>query len=110
GECAPQPFFPPQIVFSPNDGRTIIAIDEVNQRAYQSLQYGATGETTSYVMKHFPNAIPDSPQSKYYVQLIIDSVPFGCMYGTYWKYGGNIINMFPSHWWVNRTSFKVDNY
>ncbi|CAF1492717.1 unnamed protein product [Rotaria sordida] len=110
GECAPQPFFPPQIVFSPNDGGTIFAIDEVNQRAYQSLQYGATGETTSYVMKHFPYAIPDSPQSKYYVQLIINSIPFDCTYGTYWKYGGNIINMFPSHWWVNRTSFKVDNY
>jgi len=44
------------------------------------------------------------------VQLIIDSIPFGCYYGTYWKYGGNIINLFPPHWWVNRTSFKVDNY
>ncbi|CAF4256092.1 unnamed protein product, partial [Rotaria sordida] len=33
-ECASQPFFPPQIVFSPDDGQTIIAIDEINQRAY----------------------------------------------------------------------------
>ncbi|CAF1498278.1 unnamed protein product [Rotaria sp. Silwood1] len=32
------------------------------------------------------------------------------MYGTYWKYGGNNFNRFPSHWLVNGSSFKVDNY
>ncbi|CAF0960564.1 unnamed protein product [Rotaria sordida] len=110
GECDPQPYFPPQIVFSPDSGRTIIAVDEINQRAYNTLGYGSTGRETTYVMKHFPYAIPDSPQSKYYVQLLIDSPPLGCMYGTYWKYGGNVFNSFPSHWWVNRTSFHVENY
>ncbi|CAF4049898.1 unnamed protein product, partial [Rotaria sordida] len=94
-----QPYFPPQIVFSPNDGQTLYAIDEINQRAYTILHYGSTGREMSFAMKHFPYAIPDSPQSKYYVQLIVDSLPFDCMYGTYWKYGGNQYNSFPSHWW-----------
>ncbi|CAF3583911.1 unnamed protein product [Rotaria sp. Silwood1] len=108
-ECA-QPYFPPQIVFSPDGGKTIIAVDEINQRAYQSVPYGSTERETSYVMKNFPYAIPDSPQSTSYVQLLVDSAPLGCMYGTYWKYGGNVFNSFPSHWWFNRTSFQVDNY
>jgi hypothetical protein len=105
-----QPYFPPQIVFSPDNGQTIFAIDETNQRAFKTLAYGATGRETSYVMEHFPYSESDSPQSKYYVQLLIDSPPLGCMYGTYWKYGGNQFNSFPAHWWVNQTSFKVDNY
>jgi hypothetical protein len=60
-------------------------------------------------MKQFPFAIPDSPQSKYYVQLLIDSPPLGCMYGTYWKYGGNTFNSFPTHW-LNGSSFEIKNY
>jgi hypothetical protein len=105
-----QPYFPPQIVFSPDNGQSIYAIDEINQRAYTTLKYGASGRTTSFAMQHFPFAIPDSPESKYYVQLLIDSIPFDCSYGTYWQYGGNIYNAFPSHWWVNRTSFQIKNY
>ncbi|CAF4501911.1 unnamed protein product [Rotaria sp. Silwood2] len=53
--------------------------------------------------------MPDSPQSKYYIQLLVDSLPSSCMYGTYWKYGGNTFNSFPSHW-LNGASFKIDNY
>jgi hypothetical protein len=105
-----QPYFPPQIVFSTDDGRSIIAIDEINQRAYTSLTYGDKGRETSYLMEHFPYAIPDSPQSKYYVQLLIDSPPLGCMYGTFWKYGGSTFNSFPSHWRINSSSIRVENY
>jgi hypothetical protein len=108
GETA-QPFFPPQIVFSPDNSRTIIAIDEVNQQAYKTLSYGSTGQETTFAMKHIPFAVPDSPQSQYYIQLLIDSSPLGCMYGTYWRYGGNIFNSFPSHW-LNGTSFEIKNY
>ncbi|CAF4729288.1 unnamed protein product, partial [Rotaria sp. Silwood2] len=36
GDCT-QPYLPPQIVFSPNNGLTTIAIDEINQRAYQKV-------------------------------------------------------------------------
>ena len=61
-------------------------------------------------MKHFPYAIPDSPQSTNYVQLLVDSPPLGCQYGTYWKYGGNQQNSFPAHWWVNFTTFEIQNY
>ena len=107
-ECA-QPYFPPQIVFSPDNGQTVIAVDELNQRAYNTLVYGSSGRETSYVLQHFPYAIPDSPQSRFYVQLLIDSPPLGCMYGTYWKYGGNTFNSFPSHW-LNGTSFQIGNY
>ncbi|CAF1304929.1 unnamed protein product [Rotaria sp. Silwood1] len=103
-ECSSQPYFPPQIVFSPDGGKTIIAIDEINQRAYIS-----TGGETAFVMKHFPYAIPDSPQSKYYVQLLVVHPSNWCAYGTYWKYGGNIYNSFPSDW-VNGTSFEIKNY
>jgi hypothetical protein len=46
---------------------------------------------------------------KYYVQLLTDSPSLNCMYGTYWKYGGNNFNSFPSHW-LNGTSFKIKNY
>jgi hypothetical protein len=107
-ECA-QPFFPAQIVFSPDDGTTTIAIDEINQRAYKTSAYGSTRRETSYVAKHFPYTTSDSPQSKYYVQLSTDSPPLHCMYATYWKYGGNNFNSFPSHW-LNGTSFEIKNY
>jgi hypothetical protein len=104
-----QPYFPSQIVFSDDNGQSIYAIDEINQRAYRTLPYGVTGRETTYVEKHFSYAPLDSPQSKYYVQLLIDSPPLGCMYGTYWKYGGNTFNSFPSHW-LNGTSFEIKNY
>ncbi len=107
-ECL-QPFFPSQIVFSPDDGTTTIAIDEINQRAYKMLTYGSTRREISYVEKNFSYAPVDSPQSKNYVQLTTDSPPLSCMYGTYWKYGRNNFNSFPSHW-LNGTSFKIKNY
>ena len=105
-ECT-QPYFPSQIVFSPDNGQTIYAIDEINQRAYTSFKYGSSGEETSFAIQHFPYVLPGSPESKYYVQLLMDSVPFGCMYGAYWQYGGNTFNSFPTHWWMNRTSFQI---
>jgi hypothetical protein len=64
GECI-QPYFPPQIVFSPNDGQTIYAIDEFNQRAYKTITLNASSRETSFAMSHFPYTIPGSPQSKY---------------------------------------------
>jgi hypothetical protein len=63
-DCA-QPYFPPQIVFSPDNGTTIYAIDEINQRAYKKIPLGSTGRQMSYVFKHIKYAIPDSPESKY---------------------------------------------
>jgi hypothetical protein len=92
-----QPYFPSQVVFSPDNGQTIIAIDEINQRAYKSVALNSTSRQTSFLMEHFPYAVPDSPQSKYYVQLLIDSSTASCKYGTYWKYGTNNfnINTFP---------------
>ena len=108
GSCT-QPYFPPQIVFSPNDGVTTIVVDEINQRAYQTITLSSYARETSYVMKHFPNSTSDSPQSKNYVQLLVDFPPFNCIYGTYWKYGGNTFNSFPTHW-VNGTSCEVKNY
>jgi hypothetical protein len=105
--CA-QPYFPPQILFSVDDG--IVAIDEINQRAYQSFSSGIKSSEDSYVLKNFPYATPDSPQSKYYVQLFEEYLPHSqCMYGTYWKYGGSTFNAFPSHW-SNGTSFEIKNY
>lgn len=108
GECA-QPYFPPQIVFSPDNGVTTIAIDEINQRAYQKIAMSSYASETSFVLKNFPYAIPGSPQSKYYVQLLVDFPPLNCMYGTYWKYGGNTFNSFPSYW-LNGSSFEINNY
>jgi hypothetical protein len=103
-ECGYQPYFPPQILFSPNNGITTIAVDEINQRAYQTIILSSYARETSYVMKHFPNATSDSPQSDNYVQLLVDFPPFNCIYGTYWKYGGNTFNSFPIHW-INRTLY-----
>lgn len=107
-ECI-QPNFPDQIVFSPDNGVTTIAIDKPNERAYNLIKLSSWASETSYVYQHFPFAVPDSPQSKYYVQLLIDNPPFNCIYGTYWKYGGNTFNSFPSHW-TNGKSFEIKNY
>jgi hypothetical protein len=105
-----QPYFPRQIVFSPDNGTTIFAIDEINQRAYKILNYNSTRQDTSYVEQHFPYAVSDSPQSKYYVQLLIESPNLGCQYGTYWKYGGNNFNTFPARWWSTLNSFEIKTY
>jgi hypothetical protein len=109
GDCLP-PFFPPQIVFSLDNDQTIIAIDEINQRAYQSIPFYPSMTQTSYAMKNFPYAPLDTPQSKYYVQLLIESSGSDCMYQTYWKYGESNFNVFPSHWLLNTSSFQIKNY
>lgn len=104
-----QPYFPSQITFSPDNGQTVLAIDEINQQAFQVLRYGQNSTENTFLLKHFPYAIPDSPQSQYYVQLLVDSFPLGCMYGTYWKNGGNVFNSFPS-FWLNGSFIEVKNY
>jgi hypothetical protein len=71
GESAPQPYFPPQITFTVDNDLMIYAIDEINQRAYKKLSYSSTQQDTSYVSQHFPFSNPDSPRSKYYVQLLL---------------------------------------
>ncbi|CAF1230003.1 unnamed protein product [Rotaria sordida] len=106
GECA-QPYFPPQILFFADN--TLYAIDEINQRAYKSASSSVKQSETGYALKHFPFAIPGSPQSKYYVQLLEGFPNIGCIYGTYWKYGGSTFNAFPSHW-SNGTSFEIKNF
>jgi len=105
-----QPYFPPQITFSVNGGQTVMAIDQINQRAFQTIFMNPPQRQYSFIMQHFPYAIPGSPESKYYVQLTLTSPSNGCMYGTYWTYGGNVYNAFPSHWYHNSSSFTVDNY
>ena len=92
-----QPYFPPQLTFTMYDNQVLYTIDELNQRAYQSSILSPTLTQYSFAMKNFPFAIPESPQSKYYVQLRLDSPSNSCSYGTYWKYGGNVFNSFPSH-------------
>jgi hypothetical protein len=109
GELA-QPYFPNQIVFSFENSSVIIAIDEINQRAFQSFPVYPSMTQTSYAMKNFPYAPSDTPQSKYYVQLLNDSATPECMYQTYWKYGAGDISEFPSHWVINATSFQIKNY
>lgn len=78
-----QPYFPPQIVFSFGDDEILMAIDQINQRAY--ITYPITPSLTefAFVMKHFPFAVPNTPQSKYYVQLSNLSSADSCIYGTY---------------------------
>lgn len=104
-----QPYFPSQITFTTDASETILAIDEINQQAYQILKYGRNSTENSFLLKHFPYALPDSPQSKYYVQLLTDSDPMGCMYGTYWEKGGNVFNSFPPHW-LNGSFMQVRNF
>ncbi|UJR34818.1 hypothetical protein I4U23_027599 [Adineta vaga] len=104
-----QPYFPSQIVFSIDDGLTLYAIDEINQRAFGNFTFGVRGRDIVYAMEHLPFAIPGTLQSKYYVQLVTGAEAYDCMYATYWKYGALNFNRFPEHWLVN-SSFKVNNY
>ncbi|CAF1436065.1 unnamed protein product [Didymodactylos carnosus] len=107
-ECtSAQPYFPSQILFFA--GNTLYAIDEINQRAYKSDSSSIKQSETAYALKNFPFAIPGSPQSKYYVQLLEGFPNIGCIYGTYWEYGGSTFNAFPSHW-SNGTSFEIKNF
>ncbi|CAF2863145.1 unnamed protein product [Rotaria sp. Silwood2] len=105
-----QPYFPLQITFKLNGDQTLVAVDEINQRAVRLYNYNSLRQENAFVMKHFPNPIPDSPQSRYYVQLSVSYPSNYCMYGTYWQYGGNVFNEFPSHWSINNSYFMVGNY
>ena len=69
-----QPYFPPQIVFTLLGGQYLYGIDEINQRA---VLIDATENI--FVFKHIPYAIPDSPESKHYVQLINDLFSHNCL-------------------------------
>lgn len=108
GICV-QPYFPPQIVFSPGDDQILMAIDQINQRAYITYPITPSLIESAFVMKHFPFAVPGTPQSKYYVQLANLSTPNSCIYGTYWKYGGDMLNFFPTHW-LDKKTFEIKNY
>lgn len=55
-------------------------------------------DVCAYVMKDFPYTAPDSPQSKHYVQLSLDTLIHLCSYETYWEYSTNLTNQFPFHW------------
>lgn len=58
GKCV-QPYFPSQIVFSPNNG-------EISQRVYQKSTSNPSSTHDIHVMKYFPYTTPDSPQSKHW--------------------------------------------
>ena len=107
-KCA-QPYFPPQIVFSLDNDKIMYAIDEINQRAFKIVEYPRRGPDKVYAEKNFSYAPYDTPQSRYYVQLLINPPPHGCMYGTFWQYGGSTFNEFPMHW-LNETSFEIKNF
>ncbi|CAF3775468.1 unnamed protein product [Rotaria sp. Silwood1] len=107
-----QPYFPPQITFYTSNDEVLYAIDEINQQAYQRYTISQSLYLQAFAMKHFPYAIPDSPQSKNYVQLSLFSPSNDCIYGTYWQYGGfyTTTSSFPVHWNYNWTSFHIGNY
>ena len=104
-----QPYFPSEIVFSPDNNKTIIAIDEMNQRAYLKLAIDVESTDSAYVMQHMPFAKPDSPQANHYVQLIISTKPNLCSFETYWEYSSNEFGLFPLHW-GNDSSYRIKNY
>ena len=106
-----QPYFPKQIVFTPDQNRTLIAIDEVNQRAYLKLIVDSTDYDVAYVMQHMPYARTDLPQSKHYVQLIQNYIKTrtSCSYLTYWQYSWGGYGLFPLHW-GNDSSYNIKNY
>ncbi|CAF3000187.1 unnamed protein product [Rotaria sp. Silwood2] len=107
-----QPYFPSQVTFSINNngGETIMAIDDVNQKAYQTYTSRASGQRYGFVMQHFPYTIPNSPESKHYVEMATSNTSNSCYYGTYWEYGVGTYTSFPSHWYYNMTTFKIGNY
>ncbi|UJR34270.1 hypothetical protein I4U23_021674 [Adineta vaga] len=116
GECA-QPYFPSQITFHSNENydgeKKLVVVDEINQRAFQKWDHNSSTDISAYAMKHIPYAFPDSPQSKYYVQLYIYTPPPppGCWYATYTIDGhGNPFNTFPDHWVTALDSFEIRNY
>jgi hypothetical protein len=104
-----QPYFPSQMVFSPDKGKTTIAIDEINQRAYLTYSVNSLMQNSAYIMQNFPYTVPDTPQSKHYVFLVTTSFINTCSYETYWKHGTYRLNQFPSHW-GNDSLYKIRNY
>ena len=104
-----QPYFPEQVIFSFDNNKTIIAIDEVNQRAYLELHIDAQSTDVAYAMQHMPYAKPGSPQAKHYVQLITSNEHNICSFETYWQYSSNAFGLFPSHW-GNDSSYRIKNY
>ncbi|CAF1484041.1 unnamed protein product [Rotaria sp. Silwood1] len=109
-ECV-QPYFPPQVTFTREEGVTtdLFAIDEINQRAYYWHYIDSGDQLYAYVMQHFPYAIPDSPESKYYVQLDVYE-PIYCEYTAIWKHGSGMHDSFPEHWYYGGTSYNITNY
>ncbi len=105
-----QPYFPSLIAFSLyNDDQMIMAVDQVNQRAFVKY-HDSQRNIDAYLMKHFPYAIPGTPQSKYYVMLINDNLRLDCMYRTYYENGTKYaLDFFPSHWF-NGSSYYIKNY
>ncbi|UJR19080.1 hypothetical protein I4U23_022211 [Adineta vaga] len=106
-----QPYFPEQVIFSPDNNKTIIAIDEINQRAYLKLNISNEDTDIAYVMQHIPYAKSDSPQAKHYVQLILNENNRNnlCSYLTYWEYSSNSFGLFPFHW-GNDSLYRIKNY
>lgn len=106
---ARQPYFPEQVTFSFDNNQTLIAIDEVNQRAYLELHIDSQSTDVAYVMQHLPYAKADTPQAKHYVQLITTVGRTLCSFETYWQYSSNEFGLFPSHW-GNDSSYRIKNY
>ncbi|CAF1441461.1 unnamed protein product [Adineta ricciae] len=106
-----QPYFPKQVIFSPDNNQTIIAIDGINQRAYLKLNVSSDDTDIAYVMQHIPYAKSGSAQAKHYVQLILNKHKGNtqCSYLTYWEYSSNAFGLFPSHW-GNDSSYRITNY
>jgi hypothetical protein len=105
-----QPYFPSLIAFSLyNNDQIITAIDQRNQEAFVRY-HDSQRNVVVYLMKHFPHAIPGTPQSKYYVMLLNDNLRSNCMYQTYYENGTRYPSYyFPSHWF-NGTSYYIGNY
>lgn len=103
-----QPYFPSDIVFTIDNGQRLYAIDSTNQRAFVSINDSSPQNV--YVYEHFPYSPVDTPQSNYYVQLATSVYSNHCVYATYWPYGGNGYNYFPSHWNKKNISFEIGNY
>ncbi|CAF2542996.1 unnamed protein product [Rotaria sp. Silwood2] len=105
-----QPYLTSQITFYTDDDKTLVAVNEINQQAYQMYTINSLQAQYAFAIKQFPYTIPDSPESKYYVQLISYFPSNSCMYGAYLKHDGFSFNSFPLHWNSNSTTFKIENY